>query len=301
MEASGHLYPAIRRNVCPPEEGELLRFDVAEGEPVAERRPLAELLSSSIRTKINTLEADIKAARIEADESEVQARDTSISLLDKRNLLTRVQIKRAEQENKTFERDQLVARIAARKDRPGHFATLAPVFTPDEVRKLRKREWTVLSGNFKEKLGQWVRPSDPILRLGAKEGPWELELKIPQKNIGQVLLAFEKLPEDAEPELDVDFVLQSRTPQLFKGKLHKNRIAGEALPNKDDNDESEPVVLAYVRITGNDIDPEYRVPRSLLLSDTGIKAKVRCGSARMGYALFYGVWEFFYEKVVFFF
>ena len=29
--------------------------------------------------------------------------------------------------------------------------------------------------------------------------------------------------------------------------------------------------------------------------------RVRCGNRAMGYSLFYGIWEFFYEKVVFFF
>jgi hypothetical protein len=32
-----------------------------------------------------------------------------------------------------------------------------------------------------------------------------------------------------------------------------------------------------------------------------VVAKVRCGDHAMGYSLFYGVWEFIYEKVVFFF
>jgi hypothetical protein len=37
------------------------------------------------------------------------------------------------------------------------------------------------------------------------------------------------------------------------------------------------------------------------VSGTDVRAKVRCGPHALGYALFYGVWEFFYEKVVFFF
>jgi hypothetical protein len=37
------------------------------------------------------------------------------------------------------------------------------------------------------------------------------------------------------------------------------------------------------------------------VTGTEVVAKVRCGNHAMGYSLFYGVWEFFYEKVVFFF
>ena len=52
---------------------------------------------------------------------------------------------------------------------------------------------------------------------------------------------------------------------------------------------------------GDDIDPAYRLPRDSLVSNTEVHAKVRCGSHRLGYSLFYGVWEFIYEKIVFFF
>jgi hypothetical protein len=38
-----------------------------------------------------------------------------------------------------------------------------------------------------------------------------------------------------------------------------------------------------------------------MLTGTEIHARVRCGNAAMGYSLFYGVWEFIYEKIVFFF
>ena len=36
-------------------------------------------------------------------------------------------------------------------------------------------------------------------------------------------------------------------------------------------------------------------------SGRGVRAKIVCGDYAAGYSLFYGVWEFLYEKVVFFF
>ena len=38
-----------------------------------------------------------------------------------------------------------------------------------------------------------------------------------------------------------------------------------------------------------------------LLTSSGVKAKIYCGDHAAGYSLFYGVWEFLYEKVVFWF
>jgi hypothetical protein len=140
-----------------------------------------------------------------------------------------------------------------------------------------------------------------LLRLGDQQGEWEVELKIPQKHIGQVKKAFTYLGTD---ELDVDLLVRSEPTTVYKGKLHIKSIAGEATPNKDDNNEAEPVVVAWVRLSGDGIPKGYCLPEQapeLLVADTEVHAKIRCGDHRMGYSLFYGVWEFFYEKVVFFF
>ena len=170
--------------------------------------------------------------------------------------------------------------------------------------RLNRKQWTVLNSNFKEELTNvTVKPSDKLLWLGAKDGPWEIELRIPQKHIGQVLQSFHG---DHNKELEVDFLLRSDPARKFKGKLRLDKIAGEALSNKEDKDEAEPVVLAYVRIDNDDpdlpkIDGASVLPPEMLLSGTEVHAKICCDSHPMGYSLFYGVFEFVYEKVVFFF
>ncbi|MBV9121942.1 MAG: hypothetical protein JO112_01120, partial [Planctomycetes bacterium] len=49
------------------------------------------------------------------------------------------------------------------------------------------------------------------------------------------------------------------------------------------------------------IPPAERLPRDLLVAGTEVHTKIRCGQRPLGYSLFYGVWEFIYDKVVFFF
>ena len=171
--------------------------------------------------------------------------------------------------------------------------------------RLNRKEWTVLNSNFKEELTNvTVKPSDKLLWLGAKDGPWEIELKIPQKHIGQVLQSFHG---DHNKELDVEFLLRSDPARKFKGKLRLDKIAGEALSNKEDKDEAEPV--------GAGLRPHrQRRPRPAEDRRRPPCCRRRCCSAAprstprsaatdhpMGYSLFYGVFEFLYEKVVFFF
>jgi hypothetical protein len=183
-------------------------------------------------------------------------------------------------------------RINADRNMPGFFWLQAPI------------GGTVLTADFRENLpNRYVRPQEQLLRIGNKEGAWEVELKIPQKHIGQVLRAYQTT--DPNEELEVDLLPLSAPTHVFKGKLARYKISGEASPSKTDNDETEPVVLAWVRIDGKDIpeaDNLYRFENGrLLVTGTEMHTRVRCGSHAMGYSLFYGVWEWFYEKVVFFF
>jgi len=299
MDSTGQLLPQVRRVLYPPTTGTIQGFDVDAGEVVGEKRVLGRMYDINLEAKINNLTAEIDAADIEFRDLESRAKNENLPS-EKVSLGLRALQARNTRDSKTREREDLLNRTGSVRGKPGEFTLQAPPFTTEEVRLVGSREWTVLTGNFKEDYpkDKEAKPSDPLLRLGAKDGPWELEVKIPQKHIGQVLRAFER---DHVETLDVDFLLRSDPTRVFKGKLSRDRIAGEANPNRDDNNESEPVVLAYVRITGDDIPAEERLPRELLLSGTEIHSKVRCGSARMGYALFYGVWEFLYEKVVFFF
>jgi hypothetical protein len=295
MQANGQLLTQVRKVIYSPVPGTLKQFDATPGEVVEGQRKLATAYDRELEDKIRTLKTEEDNAHNEAIEADRAAKEAPP--VDQAGLRAKAEQQRFLERSKAGELSRLIATANADPQNPGTFFLKAPAFMPEEASLLGKREWTVLNGDFKELTGKAVKPSDPILRLGAKDGPWEIELKIPQKHIGQVLYAFDRLRQQGaqNPELDVDFLLLTDATQKFRGKLSRDRIAGEANPSRDDNNESEPVVFAYVRID------DAGVPPGLLLSGTEVHAKIRCGNHRMGYSLFYGVWEFLYEKVVFFF
>jgi hypothetical protein len=297
MESNGLLLTKVRRVVYSPVEGTIVSFGTVPGEQVRENQKIADCRDRGLEDRIRTLKSEQESAHNEAIEAEGAAKAAPPS--DQLSFRAKADEHRFAEGVKAKQLNQLLNTANADPFRPGTFFLKAPPFTPEEAALLRVREWTVLSGNFKDEYtGKQVKPSDPILRLGAKDGPWEIELKIPQKHIGQVLYAFEQLKTDV---LDVDFLVRTDPTRTFKGKLYRDKIAGEANPSRDDNNESEPVVIAYVNIDEKNIPAEYRLPQELLLSGAEVHAKVRCGNHAMGYSLFYGVWEFLYEKVVFFF
>ena len=62
----------------------------------------------------------------------------------------------------------------------------------------------------------------------------------------------------------------------------------------------EVVAERIVLLVDRDREDVTLLAPHLLVSGTEVASKIRCGNHRMGYSLFYGVWEFIYEKVLFF-
>jgi hypothetical protein len=309
MDSTGKLVPWARRTVYAPTAGQVRAFKVGPGDIVPEGTPLALLYSSELFKQLSELNAQIQGANEEMQNAARNSSSLGSGQANKdqsKDLVEGAENKREVERRKEDERRQFIENNNANADKLGQFFLIAPPFTEEERDKIGRREWTVLNGNFQDEwMNKFAKPSEPILKLGAKDGPWEIELRIPQKHISQVLKAYESkdvlMFEDGRKALHVDFLLRSDPSRTYRGLLFQDRISSEAIPNRDEKDESEPEVIASVSIDDESIDPNYRLSREALTSGTEIRAKVRCGKHALGYSLFYGVWEFLYEKVVFFF
>src|SRR5262249_17789875 len=298
MDAIGNFLPKTRRFIYSPAPAHAPRFAVAPRDTVRENQNLILMYDLSLHRQLVQLSKDIDAAQKQIDVLGQQLTGATISS-DSLKISTEIGSQTATRDAKLKERDALIRRTNSDPRRPGYFWIRAPEFPSNMDPTDEPPQWTILSADFKETLGdKEVKPSDQLLRVGFKDGHWEIELKIPQKHIGQVLAAF---GNDEEKELDVDILLRSEPTSKWKGKLKRSGIAGEARVERDDNNESEPVVLAWVRIDGSDIPEENRIPADRRVTGTEVRAKIHCGNRRLGYSLFYGVWEWFYEKIVFFF
>jgi hypothetical protein len=292
MEAKGQLLPKERLYLYSPVPGQVQQiYDVVQtGRMVTKGQSLLRMYDVDLAKKISEL-------KLEIEKSSNIIRDFRRKLTDagesKNSTPRDVLDAQATKHAKEVELTSLLMRTDADRNNPGAFELKAP------------QTGIILTSDFREKLpGYYTKPSEPLLRFGKADprrpnvDEWEIELKIPQKHIGQVLSAYKGLKTD---ELDVDLLLVSAPTRTFKGKLARIKVASEATPNQTDNNEPEPVVLGWVRIAGKDIPKDAQLPPELLLTGTEVHARVRCGNHAMGYSLFYGVWEFLYEKVVFFF
>lgn len=285
MEATGQLLPRERRWLYSPVEGRVLRFEqgVLPGSAVTEQQPLVQMYDMQLEIKLVQLAHEVAAAQ--DDITGVAAQQNAARTEAERVALG------ADRKQKELLRDRKQAELKALREqthadasRPGYFWLPAPL------------TGSILSWDFRERLNnRTVRPSEPLLRIGDKNRGWEIELRIPHRNAGPIL---EALGSGGAAELDVDLLLTSVPTRTFRGKLAHAQMAAEARAEPD-GDNPEPVLRGAVRISGADIPEQLRIPADLLVSGTEVHAKVRCGSHCLGYALFHGVWEFLYQKVLF--
>jgi hypothetical protein len=295
MEANGKLVPRDRAWLySPAQDATVKNFKpgLTTGIPVHEGQELVLMYSPSLAKEVIDHESNINKAQRsmaaltrslqEAKGSEKVKYQTD--LIDAESTL--------QKERRLLEGIRKLYNTRP-SDQPGYFWLKSPL------------EGRLLTGDFREQwLGNRLGPSQQFLRVGRvtlQQRPdpseWEIELKIPQKHIGQVLSAFKTGARDEE--LDVDLLVTSRSTATFRGKLRRDKIASEATPDRTDNNESEPVVWAWVRIHGEGIPKDSQIPPDLLLTGIEVHSRIRCGNRAMGYSLFYGVWEFIYENIFF--
>jgi hypothetical protein len=292
VEGKGKLLPKKRAMVYSDWEGTVIGFkgNIQPGFPVTKGQDLIQMNDDNLGKQITELMAErakeeLKYKNASAQELEAKSKG-NVSPTDLAAIIRDKGEAEFNRDLKSLQLRRLQKRVNANLQNPGEFWVKSPM------------TGMVLTSDFRENYtNRRVKPSEFLLRIGyAKPSveDWEIELKIPQKGIGKVRKAF--LALKANEELWVDLMPASAPTVTYKGKLARNKVSPEALPNKDDNNEPEPVVLAWVRIDGNDIPKEYRMPRELLLTGTEVTAKVRCGEHAWGYTLFHPVWEFICEK-----
>ncbi len=295
MDARGNLLPKTRYYVYAPETGTVVSIYPRPKDSFSEGANLIELYSQDIAKGLAQYQIEVNAAEKLVALAQKFAGDANAKPEDKKQLVD-AQSQLAEKQAK---RDALAQGLFMNPEKLGHFFVRAPVFNAQENDRRRTRlgQWTMLSTDQRENLvGKRVDPTVPLMRIGDKDSGYEIELRIPQKHLYQIESAFKRL--DVE-ELDVDLKVRSEPTRTFKGKLPLKRLGGEATTQRDDNNEPEPVVIAYVELDHKDIPVADRVPEELRTTGIEVLTKIRCGEARMGYALFYGVWEFVCEKILF--
>jgi hypothetical protein len=310
MEAKGQMLPVYINQIYPPREGIVREILVKPGQRINQEAAAVSLYSSDLekdylqaQDKFNSANSSI----IVLDRILGELGSSEQSRSDRVKYLTDLETAKTSRESAQAEMKALGKQynFVPQRDRPGHFKALAPVF--NEKLALPDGLWTVLNDDRRESLlGRSMRPHEELIRVGNLEGAWQVEMKIPQRNIGQIMRAFtepdlHKVDGKGRKYLDVDVLLSSQGETSYGGRLYRDDISAQAVPNKNEHDENEPVVTAYVKLNLDDFTADEMIPVEQFVTGLEVRARIRCGKHALGYSMFHGVWEWFYEKVVFFF
>ena len=307
MEAKGHMQPVEIAKVYAPREGQIRKVLVRPGDKILPGDAVAELHDAQLEGEYRNLMSKVNEAEAKRVFAARTLNEPRLSLTEKLRVGSEEGLAQLAIDSSRKNMISLDVAFNATQARPGWFYAKTDDFDRRLKRPVGASKWTVLNDDRRENLvGRTIRPSEEILRVGNLEGAWQIELKIPQRNIGQVMRAFtdpqyHKTDKGGRRYLEVDVLLASMPDSRFMGWLYQDDVAAEAVPVKDEHDENEPVVTAYVKLNLDDMPADVRIPETQFVTGLEVRTRVRCGNHALGYSMFHGVWEWFYEKVVFWF
>lgn len=303
LDANGKLAPLDRVYIFPHADGQVVEVKVEPGQEILPGTPVAVVYKQEWAKEIVDLKSRLNGAndriRQFSQPREAENRNDR-SEREQNRVLAEIERNKISEELNNYQRYH-----KCDLTKPGQFFVTAPSNRPSAATGIPL--WKVVTQDLRDMKQKPANPKEPLMRVGNVSGGWEIVLKIPQKHMGKVRKAFVESPENDNdgrgPYLWVDVLVSSEpTPgHQGRGKMYLTDVTGMAEPNRDDQNESEPVVIAYVRINTPYIDKQYYLDEKLLLTDVEVRTRIRAGDHSMGYSLFYGVWEFLYEKVIFFF
>ena len=268
VEAHGELQPAVRRHVFASDDGTIQRLLVKTGDEVVRNQLLVEL---------RNLELEQEMQRLTGEWDTAQRRITSIEA-------TRLDFESAP-DRSTSQRLQMTAELEELR------VTQASLAKQRQLLERRQKQLAlhselggrVLTWDIEAMLnGRPVRRGQQILTVADLQGPWILELQIPDARSNDVLVA---RSGQAEP-LDVDFTLATDP-----GNRHGGQLTKVALSTESKGGETGAAVLGEVKFDREEI-------RDLRVG-ARVTAKIHCGRRPLGYVWLIDAWRAIQRWVLF--
>lgn len=267
VTARGELQPQLWQDVFAPEDGTVDELLVNENDAVVRGQPLVTLRNPGLELELKRVLGElqssrerlaaIRTARIEGNSGDPMPTG-SMSRLSGEEAEVTAQLASLERQLSLLNSQQ--ADLIVRSPLTGR------VLTWDVEHLLR---------------GRPVKRGQALLTVADVDGPWQVELRLPDKYAGHVLAARQALG----PELAVDYILATDP-----GHRHSSRIATMALATESD-EQNEPAVLVTAAVApGGMLQPR---PRS------AVTARIHCGRRSLAYVWLHDAIDSF-RRILFF-
>lgn len=270
-EATGQLVPQERRIVYATVNGKILQLAAKHGDHVEKGQELLFIEDLDTQLKVDQLAVKIGSLgqKLSAVEEQLNKPLSPRERADYLNERIRVQYELGKAK---VERNLLLADNRSPRKAPIAAPVAGQVLTFDAREKL---------------LGKTVKIGEPLLRLAETDGPWEIELFIPER---EATLLRQTLTRSGGADLDVDVLVSNDPQRVYKGKLSGGALGGETTIRND-----KVVLPARVAIADRGLLGQLeRMPVGV-----EVHARIHCGHAAAGYVWFNEIWTFLYEKFIF--
>lgn len=257
VQCRGKLLPVDRRDLFARVGGTVIEAPVRHGQIVKKGDLLVRLRNRDLEDKLSKLTGQL----LTIDE-QLQSRN---AVMIKNQQLTPL-----EQEQLAGELRQLTAERDNLRDRIELVKKQRQALTIQSQQRSQVVTWRV-----REQLQRRpVRTGDILMTLVDPEGPWELELQMPEADIGYVDAA----SVASDKPLTVSFLLTSHPERPLQGELIEIQRSTDV-----EGPEAGNFVRLRVRIRKEDL-PELR-------NEANVVAQVVCGRRSLAFVWFHDVWE----------
>ena len=251
IEARGKLQPVRLRDVFASNDGVVGEIRTRHGQPVREDEVLVVLRKPELDLEFKRIWGELQTARkrlasVEAD----RLQDTQDG-----------EEQRRRHSQLTAQDEELREQITNLTEQ---YAIVRRQQSELEVRSPARG--TVLTWNLEQLLeARPVVRGQTLMTVADLDGPWQLELRVPDEQVAHVLAA----RNAANADLEVAFVLVTEPAAKLHGKLTRIALRTEV------SETEQPFVLAIV-----DIDRDA-LPQ--LVPGASVSARVACGRRSLGY------------------
>ncbi len=263
LEGRGTIQPKERRDVFVLEDGEVTKVFVKHGDLVEAGQPLVQLTNSDLEVRMTDIAGQKKATRKQFYSLQRMLMDHEVARDEKLRMAG---------EKKQLEQrlDSLVKQYKLLTQKHENLTIRSPVngqiVTWDVERLLASRP---------------VSAGQVLLTVADPQGPWELEVYMPENRMGHIADARKTMGE----ELTVNYIVATDPTTPCQGQLREIRARADV------HNEFGHAVWMLVDIDAVD----FRDPRP----GATATARVHCGRRAIGYVWLHELFESFQSRVLF--
>ncbi len=261
VSGEGELQPEIRRDVFAWADGVVEKVRVEHGQNVEKGQLLAEMRQTELQYEISRVlgEKQTATARLASARASKFSKPSDISLQENRLRIAQLTAEESEIEELLKSLDEQLKILDQKQAELKIKSPIAgQVLTWDVSPLLDKRP---------------VARGQVLLTVADLQGPWVVEIRVPDDQIGHVFEARRRTGED----LPVEFLLATDPETTYAGKI--SRISMRTETDK----EHGASVLVTVAINKGDI-PDLRPGATVI-------PKIHCGRKPVGYVWFHDLYD----------